>query len=206
MQGGITDDRHAVLIVHQPEGGTSTAYVVTSNGVTRRKPPSDVDSFKKGQVSEDSEHIFYTRTGSQFGRNGEAKVVEAYSIRHLAKVRALTFGFGDGRNFKNTQLLPQLRAQGTIYMAFETARFGEDKGRSSPSLVASSDCKLHCNFAAGVGSYSVGGCNSTFISPDDAHMSSIEQGEAMLHHWDLRKPSLKPLGSVRLPGVEHSQS
>ena len=28
----------------------------------------------------------------------------------------------------------------------------------------------------------------------------------MLHHWDLTKPSLKPLGSVRLLGVEYSQS
>jgi hypothetical protein len=51
-----------------------------------------------------------------------------------------------------------------------------------------------------------GGGSNTFISPDGTHLFYVQSDEAMLHHWDLTKPSLKPLGSVRLPGVEYSQS
>jgi hypothetical protein len=86
-------------------------------------------------LSGDSEYIFYTRSGTAFGKNGEAKVVEVHPIRHLGRVRAVTFGFGDGRHLRNTQLLGQLWAHGTIYMAIETSSFrGENGGKKSVLL------------------------------------------------------------------------
>ena len=207
MHGGITDDGQSVLLVYKPVGGLAAAYVVNPNGFTWRKPPSDTDlaySSSTGQLSEDSEYLFYTRSGAAFGKNGEAKVVEAYSIRHLARVRAVTFGFGDGRHLRNTRLLPQLRVRGPIYMAIETSSFdGEDGQRKSPSLVASSDRKLHWNFA-GIEEVSSRGGSSISISADDTHMFYVEPNTAMLYHWDLKTPSLRPLGSVRLPGVQYS--
>ena len=105
--------------------------------------------------------FFYTRSGTAFGRNGQAEVVEIFSIRHLALVRALTFGFGDGRNIRNPQLLPQLRTHGTIYMQIETSGFGDEE--SSPALIASSFSQLHWNF---VGLDPIRERNYTSISSD----------------------------------------
>ena len=208
MHGGLTEDGQTVLLVYRPPGAVTTAYIVNSNGFTLRKPPSDAGSgysSSAGKLSDDSEYIFYVRSGISFGRNGEAKVVEVYSIRHLACVKALTFGFGDGRHLRNTQLLPQLRVDGPIYMAIETSSFdGENGERTSPPLIASSDSKLHWNFA-GIDQISTRGGISTFISADGNHLFYVERDEAMLHHWDMELPSLRPLGSVRLPGVQFSQ-
>jgi hypothetical protein len=207
MHGGITDDGQSVLLVYKPIGGLVAAYVVNTNGFTWRTPPSDIGlacSLSQGQLSEVSEYLFYTRSGTAFGKNGEAKVVEAYSIRHLARLRAVTFGFGESRYLRNTRLLPQLRARGPIYMAIETpGSRGDDSERDSPALVASSDRKLHWNFA-GIGPISRGDDSSISISADDTHMAYIEPNTAMLHYRDLKTPSLRPLGSIRLPGVQYS--
>ncbi|KAL9608475.1 MAG: hypothetical protein Q9167_006695 [Letrouitia subvulpina] len=130
MQGGVTEDGQTVLLVYWPVGGPTIAYIVNANGFARRKPPSDTGSGyspSAGKLSEDSEHIFYTRRGSKFGKTGQAEIVEVYSIRHLARVNTLTFGFGDRCYIRNIRLLPQLRARGPIYMAIETSSFdGED--------------------------------------------------------------------------------
>jgi hypothetical protein len=204
LHGGVTEDGQAVLLVYRPKAGATRAYLVNSHGFTWRKPPSDTHldySSSIGIVSDDSEHLFYVRSGTKFGRNGEAKVVEAYSIRHLACARAATFGFGDGYHMRNMHIIEHLRLKSPLYVAIETSSFGgnEDE-RYSPPLVASSDRKVHWNFS------NIGGGKNCFVSPDDRHLFHIERDEAMLHHWDLKRLSLKPLGSVRLPGVESSQS
>ena len=209
MHGGVTEDGQTVLLVHRPPSAVSTAYIVNANGFTLRRPPSDVGSAyssSTGKISNDGEYIFYTRSGKSFGRNGEAKVVEVYSIRHLARVKALTFGFGDGRHLRNAQLLPQLRLDGPIFMAIETSNFDGGEGeRKRPPLIVSSDRKLHWNFA-GIDHISTYGGSNTSISDDGNHLFYIGRNEAMLYHWDLKHPTLKPLGSVRLPGVEYAQN
>lgn len=204
LHGGVTEDGRAVLLVYRPKAGVARAYLVNPNGFTCRTPPSDTHldySSSIGIASDDSEHLFYVRSGTKFGRNGEAKVVEAYSIRHLSCARAETFGFGDGYHMRNIHLLEHLRLKSPLYVAIETSSFkGTDYERNSPPLVASSDRKVHWNFS------NIGGGDNCFVSPDDRHLFHIERDEAMLHHWDLKKLSLNPLGSVRLPGVEYSQS
>ena len=209
MHGGVTEDGHTVLLVYRPPSAVATAYIVNAYGFTLRRPPSDVGSAyssSTGKLSNDSEYIFYTRSGSSFGRNGEAKVVEVYSIRHLARVKAVTFGFGDGRHLRNTQLLSQLRVDGPVFMAIETSSFDGGEGeRNSPPLVVSSDRKLHWNFD-GIDYISAYGGSNTSISDDGNHLFHIQRNEAMLHHWDLKHPTLKPLGSVRLPGLEFAQA
>ncbi|KAF2471322.1 uncharacterized protein BDR25DRAFT_368132 [Lindgomyces ingoldianus] len=206
MDGGITEDGEAVLLVYRPRGGATVAYLVNADGFTLRKPPSDTAlrySTPNGSLSEDSEYLFYTRDGTPWGKSGEAKVVEAYSIRHLARMRAVTFAFGDGQHLRNTCLHRPLRVRGTIYMGINTSDFGgEGIGRGSPPLIVSSDKKLHWNFDE-IDIMRSG--SNISISPDDSSMFYIGADSAMLYHWDLRNPSLKPLGSVRLPGVEYSQ-
>lgn len=94
LQGGITEDGQSVLLIYDPGAGPVGAYIVNANGFTRRNPPSHIFTgyvSSPGQLSEDSEYLFYTRAGSGFGRNGQAEVVEAYSVRHLARMRATTF-------------------------------------------------------------------------------------------------------------------
>jgi hypothetical protein len=104
-------------------------------------------SLTNGAVSDDSEHIFYSRKGSSFGKRGEASVVEIYSIRNLDRMRAVTFGFGDGYHLRNTQLIRPLRIQGSVYIGIDTSSFGgDDNSRYSPPIIASSDHKLHWNF------------------------------------------------------------
>jgi len=209
MHGGVTEDGESVLIVYRSAGGPTKVYTATANGFTPRRPPSDTNSMyslSSGTLSEDSENIFYSRSGSKFGKGGEAKVVEAYSIRNLALVKAVTFGFGDGRHLRNTRLIRPLQIRGPVYVAIETSSFGgDDNERYSPPIIASSDRKLHWNFSDIDQITSRDGSN-TFISADGSHLFYVQSGEAMLHHWDLMKPSLKSLGSVRLPGVEYSQS
>ena len=212
MHGGITEDGQSVLLIYQPSGGgRAGAYVVNANGFTWRSPPSDTGSSyiaSPGELSADSECLFYTRSGAAFGRNGEAKVVEAYSIRHLARLQATSFGFGDGVHMRNTRLLPQPRIKGPIYLAIETSSFSRDDDEQlqySPPVLVSSDKKLQWNFA-GIDSISSRGATSTFVSPDDSHLFYMEPDAAMLHHWDLKKPTLRPLGAVRLPGVEYSEA
>jgi hypothetical protein len=210
MHGGITEDGAAVLLVYRPAGAVTTAYLVSTNGFTPHTPPADTASSylrSAGLLSEDSESLFYTSSGDPFGRNGEAKVVEAYSIRHSARVVATSFGFGDGRHLRNVQLLSPLRTSGPMYMAIDTANFGEAKGEhNSPMLIASSDLDLHSNFA-GISTIDTGGGpgNRLFISGNGAHMIYIGRDTAMLHHWDLKHPSLNALGSCRLPGLRYSQ-
>ncbi|EXJ69394.1 uncharacterized protein A1O5_07430 [Cladophialophora psammophila CBS 110553] len=207
IHGGITEDGQCVLLVYRPKGSTTRAYLVNAHGFTWRKPPSDTSlgyTISTGTLSEDSEYLFYVRSGKKFGRNGQAKVVEAYSIRHLSCVKAESFGFGDGYQMRNVCLLPHLRLQGPTYMAIDTSSFGgDDHQRNSPPLIVSSDERLHWNFA-GIDSITSRGGRSCFVSPDNAHLVYVEPDAAMLHHWDLTKLSLRPLGSVRLPGVEYS--
>ncbi|OCK78347.1 hypothetical protein K432DRAFT_394863 [Lepidopterella palustris CBS 459.81] len=209
MHGGITEDGQSVSLVYRPGGGPTTAYIVNASGFTSRKPPSDTGtgySSHSGMLSADSEHLCYTRSGSAFGKGGEAKVVEVYSIRHLARVRAVTIAFGDGRHLRNTRLIKELRAQGTIYMAIDTSSFdGDDAERNSPPLIASSDKKLAWNFE-GIDEITTRGGPNIFISHDDKHLCYVGHDTAMLNYWDLQNPTLRPLGSVRLPGVEYSQS
>ena len=150
MHGGITEDGESVLIVYKPAGGEVKVYTAKADGFTPRRPPSDTNSMyslTSGVVSDDSEHIFYSRKGSSFGKRGEASVVEAYSIRNLARMRAVTFGFGDGHHLRNTQLIRPLRIQGPVYIGIDTSSFGGDgNSRNSPPIIASSDHKLHWNF------------------------------------------------------------
>jgi hypothetical protein len=205
MHGGVTEDGHAVLLVYRSGADLARAYVVRETGFTVRAPPSDTNIYSSsvGLLSEDSECLLYTRGGSTFGHHGEARVVEAYSIRHLARVRAETFGFGDGRNLRNGHLLRQFRVADPMYLAISTSSFGDDEGeRESPCLIASSDKRLHWNFAG----LDTARLSNAFISPDGAHMFYAQSDTAILQHWDLRRPTLNPLGSVRLPGVEYSQS
>lgn len=208
MHGGITEDGKSVLLIYGVDYGSRVAYLVNARGCTKREPPSDLAlgySGTVGQLSDDSEHLFYVRSGTAFGKNGEAKVVEAYSIRHLATARALTFGFGNGRHLLNVRLLRPLRVRDPIYMAIRTSGFGDgDDRRSSPPLVASSDRKLHRNFA-GIGDEGGQRDPQVSISLDGAHMSAVDRDTAMIHHWDLQNPSLRPLGSVRLPGVKYGE-
>lgn len=210
MHGGITEDGESVLLIYRSAEGPVGAYVVNANDFTWRNPPSDTGSplsIFAGQLSDDSECLFYTRSGTAFGRGGQAKVVEIYSIRHLARIKAFTFGFGDGRKIRNTWLLSHLRVKGPIYMAIDTISFdsGTDE-RHSPPVVASSDNKLDRNFA-GINTIDPlhGVPRAAFISPDDAHMFYVEPVTAVLHHWDLNNPTLTPLGGVLLPGVARSQ-
>jgi hypothetical protein len=73
-------------------------------------------SLTNWDVSDDSEHIFCSRKGSSFGKRGEASVVEIYSFRKLARMRAVTFGFGNGHHLRNTQFIRPLRIQGPVYI------------------------------------------------------------------------------------------
>lgn len=150
MHGGITEDGESVLVVYRPAGGEVKVYTANADGFTPRRPPSDTNemySLTNGVVSDDSEHIFYSRKGSSFGKRGESSVVEAYSIRNLARMRAVTFGFGDGHHLRNTQLIRPLRNQGPVYIGIDTSGFGgDDNNRYSPPIIASSDHKLHWNF------------------------------------------------------------
>ncbi|KAH8802938.1 hypothetical protein F5884DRAFT_803753 [Xylogone sp. PMI_703] len=209
MHGGITEDGESVLVVYKPVGREVEVYTVKADGFTRRGPPSDTNvtySMTSGMVSDDSEHIFYSRRGSGFGKRGESKIVEAYSIRNLARVRAVTFAFGDGHHLRNTGLIRPLRIQGPLYIGIDTSSFGgDDNSRNSPPVIASSERKIHWNFHGIKYIDSTGGPN-TFISPNGKYLFYVESDEAMLHHWDLTKPSLEPLGSMRLPGVEYGQS
>ena len=206
MHGGITEGGAAVLLVYRPAGAVTTAYLVNSNGFTPHTPPADTGfSYLRsaGLLSEDSESLFYTTSGDPFGRNGKAKVVEAYSIRHSARVLATSFGFGDGPHLRNVQLLSPLRTSGPICMAIDSANIGEAKGeQNSPMLIASSDLDLPSNFA-GISAIDTSGGpgKRLFISGNGAHMIYIGRDTAMLHHWDLKHPSLNALGSCRLPGL-----
>ncbi len=208
IHGGVTEDGQNVLLVYRPKAVATRAYLVNARGFTWRKPPSDNDrSYSSciGMVSEDSEYLFYVRSAARFGRGGEAKAVEAYSIRHLACARAETFGFGDGRKLRNVRLLRQIDLRAPIYMAIDTSNFtDDDTSRHSPPLIVSSDGSLHWNFS-GIDKITHTGGQNCFISPDNVHLFYVEPDTAMLHHWDLKKLSLKSLGSVRLPGVEYAQ-
>ncbi|KAK6499550.1 hypothetical protein TWF506_004179 [Arthrobotrys conoides] len=211
ISGGVTEDGDSVLLLCRPASRYSqtTAYIVRENGFTKRTPPSDTDasySFLAGSLSDDSEHIFYTRSGTAFGKRGQAQVVEVYSIRHLACVKAVTFAFGDGHHMRNTQLIRPLRVKGSVYLAITTSSFDED-GDPSPMLIASSDGKLQRNFA-GLGTVYSGASTSlgTFISPDGRYMFVTERTTAVVKHWDLENPTLNPLGKVRLPEVEYAKS
>ena len=202
FQGGITEDGRSVLMFFGNKAASTEAYLVNANGFTRRTPPAHIFTQylpPTGQLSEDSEYLFYSTHGSRFGRNGQAEVVEAYSIRHLARMRAHTFGFGDGYHLRNTNLISPLRFEGAIYMTIATASFdGPDDGRRSPLVLASSDKKIQWNFA------DVEDSDRAFISPDNAHLFYVEHNTARLRHWDLNTPTLRALGSTILPGVEQS--
>jgi hypothetical protein len=210
ISGGITEDGESVLIVYRPAGRPTVAFTVTKDEFTPRQPPSDTAnaySVYSGAVSDDSEHIFYTRSGSPFGSGGQAKAVEAFSLRNLARLKAVTFSFGDGHLMRNARLLQPLSLQGPVYMAVDTSEFRDEEeyGRGT-MLIASSDGKLHWH-AVGLSSITgVGSKANATISPDGKHMFFVQKDDAILEHWDLRRPTLQPLGSAPLPGVEYSQS
>jgi hypothetical protein len=141
-------------------------------------------SLTSGVVSDDSEHIFYSLEGSSFGKSGEASVVEAYSIRNLARMRAVTFGFGDGYYIRKTQLIRSLRIQGPIYIGIDTSSFGgDDNSKNSPPIIASSDHKLHWNFQ-GIGYVASSRFSHVFLSTRAYSVSSqcLITLEALFHH------------------------
>ena len=45
LHGGITEDGEAVLLIHEPIGGSASAYVVNRRGFTWRKPPSACSTY-----------------------------------------------------------------------------------------------------------------------------------------------------------------
>ena len=203
LQGGMTEDGQSVLLIYNHGAGPIGAYIVNANGFTRKSPPSHIFArylSPRGQLSEDSEYLFYIGEERGFAGNRQTKVVEAYSIRHLARMRATTFRFGDGRYHRNTQLLSHLHIARPVHMVIETHGFGgEQDEEHSPSVIASSDKELQWNFANMDSS-------SAFISHDNAHLFHMERNTAKLQHWDLNNPTLRALGNVTLPGVEQSQS
>ena len=209
MHGGITEDGDSVLLMYQPVGTSFTAYLVDANGFTSRKLPSSLSSsdlLYAGRLSQDSEHILYTRSATPFGKHGEAQTVEAYSIRHLALGYAVTFGFGDGYHLRNVYLLSPPRTHSTMFMAINTASFHhDDQGRDSPPLIASSDGKSHSHFS-GIHLDEKTAQTNIFVSGNNEHLFYIEPDTATAQHWNLKSPSLKPLGSVRLLGVDYSQA
>jgi hypothetical protein len=138
MNGGLTEDGKVVLLVYRSSRRSmAKAYIVKETGYTVREPPCNPDAYllDAGMLSEDSEYLFYTRSGTAFGNNGEARVVEAYSIRHLARIKAETFGFGDGYHIRNGHLLRNLSVSGPIYLAISTS--GTERYRERESLL---DC------------------------------------------------------------------
>ena len=204
LNGGITEDGKSVMVVYRPAGGETRAFIVTKEGFLSKRPPSDTArnySLTSGSVSDDSEYIFYTRSGKKFGRGGEAKAVEAFSIRTLARLKAVTFSFGDGRHMRNTHLLRPLRLGGPVHLGVEASSFRDEDNAKSTMVIASSDGKLHWH-AAGLPKFAKEACAA--ISPNGEHLFHVDSDDAMLYHWDLTKPTLEPIGSVRMPGVEYS--
>lgn len=207
IHGGITEDGTVVMVVYRAPGGLTLVYNVTKNGFTPREPLADMRnsySLHEGALSDDSEYIFYTRDGDRFRFDKEIKAVEAYSIRDLTRMKAVTFSYGDGRNIRNIRLLDPLRVSGPIYMAITTSG-GFDDIRNSPMAVASSDGKTNWH-ASGLDKIVVYGDNgNASISPDGSWMFYVDKGDALLQQWDIKRPTLKPLGSVKLPGVDVGQ-
>ena len=210
MHGGVTEDGESVLVVYRPAGRVTKVYTVTTHGFTPRRPPSETASgylTSSGDMSDDSEYIFYSRRGNKFGSGGEAKAVEAFSVRNLARLKAVTFAFGDGHHLRNVRLLRPLQLRGPVYMAVDTSGFRDDDyDLNGPMLVASSDGKLHWHASGLNPIISIGAKSNASISPDGAHMFYVQKDDAILHQWALKKPTLQPIGSVRLPGVEYGQS
>ena len=115
-------------------------------------------------------------------------------------MKAFSFGFGDRRQIRHTEILPQIRINGPVYLKIDTYSFdGSNDERNSPPVIASSDRKLQWHFA-GIDH------SRSFISHDGAHLVPVERDSARLKHWDLRNPTLTELGAVTLPGVEKAHA
>lgn len=203
VSGAITEDGSHVFIIYKPPTGGTIAWTVTSDhGWVKRKPPSDTNasySLTAGVQSDDGEHIFYKRHKYRgFGQQREVELVEAYSIRTLQESSRFIFSFGNARISRNSYFLRPLSVNSAVYCAISTTGFREN--RRSPPLVFSSDNKVQFNCDNIEDAFTSRGTVS--VSPDGCHMVFAHFADGLISHWDLKAPTLKPLGTARLPGVE----
>ncbi|KAH6896515.1 hypothetical protein B0T10DRAFT_543992 [Thelonectria olida] len=207
MQGAVTEDGAAVFLACRPKGKRVKVYTVTSEGFTPRKPlPSMQDSYSwdKGALSDDSEYLFYTRSGNTFGSSRHATAVEAFSIRDLARVKAVTFQFGGRNRVGSGRLLGQLDVNGPVYLGVGTSG-GFNESVSEALAILSSDGKVNWHASGLRDMASYGSHNNCHVSSDGSWMFHVDKDDALLMQWDVKNPSFKPLASVQLPGVEVGQ-
>jgi hypothetical protein len=87
-------------------------------------------------------------------------------------------------------------------MGVDESLFGDEREHATETvLIGSSDAKVQWR-ASGLETFSVGDTNWTgAFSLDGKHYFYTSKRDAILKHWDMTKPTLKPIGSTMLPGV-----
>ncbi|GBF65952.1 hypothetical protein TMEN_8670 [Trichophyton mentagrophytes] len=203
VSGAITEDGTHVLILCKPATGGVLAWTVTSeHGWVKRKPPSNLDSWyslNEGIQSDDGEHMFYrSHKYSRLPQKKQVEQIEVYDIRTLQESSRFVVRFGNARISRTLHLLRPLSADRAFHCAISTAGFREN--RTSPPLVFSSDKKVHFNCDGIEDALRSRGIVT--VSPDGCHMVFVHFEYGLISHWDLTAPTLKPLGTSQLPGVE----
>ncbi|DAA74727.1 TPA_exp: Uncharacterized protein A8136_3043 [Trichophyton benhamiae CBS 112371] len=203
VSGAITEDGTHVFILCKPPTGGVLAWTVTSeHGWVRRKPPSNTDSWyslNDGVQSDDGEHMFYkSHKYGGFSQKRQVEQIAVYDIRTLQESSRFAVRFGNARFSRDLHFLRPLSADRAVHCAISTA--GSRENQTSPPLVFSSDGKVHFNCDGIEGALRLRGIVT--VSPDGCHMVFVHFEDGLVSHWDLTAPTLKPLGTAQLPGVE----